>query len=149
MPCVTPIALFYPPQLVTVPCVTPIALFYPPQLVTVPCVTPIALFYPPQLVTVPCLTPIALFYPHQLVTVPCVTPTAVFPAPYVKQCQEGDPKIVECITAALHHLRPYLAKGKSTRYGNGGGRDRPNILESLRKATKHLTKSQLPRLGCG
>lgn len=31
--------------------------------------------------------------------------------PYVKQCPEGDPKIVECITGALHHLRPYLAKG--------------------------------------
>ncbi|KAJ4447899.1 hypothetical protein ANN_09908 [Periplaneta americana] len=32
-------------------------------------------------------------------------------SPYVKQCQIGDPKIVECIIGALHHLRPYLAKG--------------------------------------
>jgi hypothetical protein len=37
----------------------------------------------------------------------------LFPAPYVKQCQPGDPKMAECIIGALHHLRPYLAKGNS------------------------------------
>lgn len=31
--------------------------------------------------------------------------------PYVKQCQAADPKLVQCITASLHHLRPYLAQG--------------------------------------
>lgn len=38
-----------------------------------------------------------------------------FPAPYVKQCHKGDPKIVDCITGALHHLRPYLAQGTSSK----------------------------------
>jgi hypothetical protein len=31
--------------------------------------------------------------------------------PYVKQCFEGDPKIIECFESAVHHLRPYLATG--------------------------------------
>ncbi|XP_049771549.1 circadian clock-controlled protein daywake [Schistocerca cancellata] len=31
--------------------------------------------------------------------------------PYVKQCRMGDPKIVDCFIEALHHTRPYLAKG--------------------------------------
>lgn len=33
------------------------------------------------------------------------------PAPYVKQCYEGDPNLIECFISALHHLRPYLATG--------------------------------------
>ncbi|KAJ8916724.1 hypothetical protein NQ315_013928, partial [Exocentrus adspersus] len=32
-------------------------------------------------------------------------------APYVKQCYEGDPEVIKCFISALHHLRPYLAKG--------------------------------------
>ncbi|CAH0558265.1 unnamed protein product [Brassicogethes aeneus] len=31
--------------------------------------------------------------------------------PYVKQCYEGDPKVVECFKDALLHLRPYLRNG--------------------------------------
>ncbi|XP_025834600.1 uncharacterized protein LOC108734160 isoform X2 [Agrilus planipennis] len=31
--------------------------------------------------------------------------------PYVKQCHEADPKLMECFISALHHLRPYLATG--------------------------------------
>ncbi|XP_071455444.1 protein takeout [Hetaerina americana] len=31
--------------------------------------------------------------------------------PYVKQCRVADPHLIECLTSALHHLRPYLAKG--------------------------------------
>ncbi|EFA03554.1 uncharacterized protein LOC107398008 [Tribolium castaneum] len=31
--------------------------------------------------------------------------------PYVKQCYEGDPKLIECFESAVHHLRPYLATG--------------------------------------
>lgn len=31
--------------------------------------------------------------------------------PYVKQCHEGDPKLIECLIGALHHLQPYLANG--------------------------------------
>ncbi|KAJ8950519.1 hypothetical protein NQ318_015263, partial [Aromia moschata] len=34
-----------------------------------------------------------------------------FSAPYVKQCYEGDPQLIPCFRSALHHLRPYLAKG--------------------------------------
>ncbi|XP_025834602.1 protein takeout-like isoform X2 [Agrilus planipennis] len=37
----------------------------------------------------------------------CVSLTA----PYVKQCHEADPKLMECFISALHHLRPYLATG--------------------------------------
>nr|AGM32112.1 juvenile hormone binding protein domain protein [Coptotermes formosanus] len=44
-------------------------------------------------------------------TVSLVRATTQEIPPYIKQCHEGDPKAVECITAALHHLRPYLAKG--------------------------------------
>ncbi|KAJ8979366.1 hypothetical protein NQ317_002955 [Molorchus minor] len=32
-------------------------------------------------------------------------------APYVKQCYEGDPQLIQCFKSALLHLRPYLAKG--------------------------------------
>ncbi|XP_022912716.1 protein takeout-like isoform X1 [Onthophagus taurus] len=32
-------------------------------------------------------------------------------APYVKQCHEGDPKIITCFINSLHHLQPYLASG--------------------------------------
>ncbi|KAG8235711.1 hypothetical protein J437_LFUL015815 [Ladona fulva] len=32
-------------------------------------------------------------------------------APYVKQCREKDPRLTECLTSALHHLKPYLARG--------------------------------------
>ncbi|KAF6204260.1 hypothetical protein GE061_002600 [Apolygus lucorum] len=31
--------------------------------------------------------------------------------PYVKHCKGSDPKLIDCIIKALHHLRPYLAKG--------------------------------------
>ncbi|XP_066251113.1 protein takeout-like [Euwallacea similis] len=31
--------------------------------------------------------------------------------PYVKQCHEEDPKVIDCLIAALHHLRPYLRTG--------------------------------------
>ncbi|XP_046393512.1 uncharacterized protein LOC124161268 [Ischnura elegans] len=31
--------------------------------------------------------------------------------PYVKQCRMKDPHLIDCLTSALHHLRPYLAKG--------------------------------------
>ncbi|KAH1013685.1 protein takeout isoform X2 [Dendroctonus ponderosae] len=31
--------------------------------------------------------------------------------PYVKQCYEGDPKMIDCFISALHHLQPYLANG--------------------------------------
>ncbi|KAJ3654893.1 hypothetical protein Zmor_014046 [Zophobas morio] len=31
--------------------------------------------------------------------------------PYVKQCFEGDPKLIECFESAVHHLKPYLATG--------------------------------------
>ncbi|XP_067013907.1 protein takeout [Anabrus simplex] len=31
--------------------------------------------------------------------------------PYVKQCRMGDPKVIDCFIGALHHVRPYLAKG--------------------------------------
>lgn len=31
--------------------------------------------------------------------------------PYVKQCHEGDPQLIQCFIGALHHLRPYLATG--------------------------------------
>lgn len=44
-------------------------------------------------------------------TISLVTAASQQIPPYVKQCQTGDPKIVDCITGALHHLRPYLAKG--------------------------------------
>ncbi|CAG9768277.1 unnamed protein product [Ceutorhynchus assimilis] len=33
------------------------------------------------------------------------------PPPYVKQCYEGDPKVIDCFISALHHLKPYLANG--------------------------------------
>ncbi|KAL1490586.1 hypothetical protein ABEB36_013255 [Hypothenemus hampei] len=32
-------------------------------------------------------------------------------APYVKQCYEGDPQVINCFISALHHLKPYLASG--------------------------------------
>ncbi|KAL1140597.1 hypothetical protein AAG570_000527, partial [Ranatra chinensis] len=32
-------------------------------------------------------------------------------APYVKQCRRSDPNLSECLISALHHIRPYLAKG--------------------------------------
>ncbi|XP_019867003.1 uncharacterized protein LOC109595994 [Aethina tumida] len=31
--------------------------------------------------------------------------------PYVKQCYEGDPQVIECFKSALLHLRPYLKTG--------------------------------------
>ncbi|XP_044728085.1 uncharacterized protein LOC123291745, partial [Chrysoperla carnea] len=31
--------------------------------------------------------------------------------PYVKQCHEEDPKLIDCYIKALHHLKPYLANG--------------------------------------
>lgn len=31
--------------------------------------------------------------------------------PYVKQCYEGDPRVIECFKEAGHHLSPYLATG--------------------------------------
>lgn len=31
--------------------------------------------------------------------------------PYVKQCHEGDPNIIECFKGSLHHLQPYLKTG--------------------------------------
>lgn len=31
--------------------------------------------------------------------------------PYVKHCKGSDPNLIDCIINALHHLRPYLAKG--------------------------------------
>lgn len=31
--------------------------------------------------------------------------------PYVKQCREDDPKMIECLIGALHHLKPFLANG--------------------------------------
>ncbi|KAK9888488.1 hypothetical protein WA026_000739 [Henosepilachna vigintioctopunctata] len=31
--------------------------------------------------------------------------------PYVKQCYEGDPQVIECFKSALVHLTPYLATG--------------------------------------
>lgn len=33
------------------------------------------------------------------------------PAPYIKQCHEGDPELIKCFIQALHHLSPYLATG--------------------------------------
>ncbi|GLG98428.1 Protein takeout, partial [Gryllus bimaculatus] len=32
-------------------------------------------------------------------------------APYVKQCREDDPHLTQCFIAALHHVRPFIAKG--------------------------------------
>ncbi|XP_018574767.1 uncharacterized protein LOC108913665 [Anoplophora glabripennis] len=37
--------------------------------------------------------------------------TSVDVPPYVKQCYEGDPEVIKCFISALHHLKPYLAKG--------------------------------------
>lgn len=31
--------------------------------------------------------------------------------PYVKQCHEGDPNLINCIIGSLQHLQPYLARG--------------------------------------
>ncbi|XP_056633372.1 uncharacterized protein LOC130442972 [Diorhabda sublineata] len=31
--------------------------------------------------------------------------------PYIKQCYEGDPEVIQCFKKAIHHLRPYLQKG--------------------------------------
>jgi len=77
------------------------------------------------LVTVPDVTQNVVFCPSQLVTVPDVTQNVVFSAPYVKQCQEGDPNLVGCIVASLHHLRPYLAEGNNnTLHGKGRERKR-------------------------
>lgn len=33
------------------------------------------------------------------------------PPPYVKQCYEGDPKVIDCFISSLHYLKEYLAKG--------------------------------------
>ncbi|XP_050309447.1 protein takeout-like [Anthonomus grandis grandis] len=33
------------------------------------------------------------------------------PPPYIKQCYEGDPDVINCFISALHHLQPYLANG--------------------------------------
>lgn len=30
---------------------------------------------------------------------------------YIKQCSKADPELTGCLKGALHHLRPYLAKG--------------------------------------
>lgn len=37
--------------------------------------------------------------------------TRVISAEYIKQCDANDPKLVECIKGALHHLRPWLRTG--------------------------------------
>lgn len=34
-----------------------------------------------------------------------------FLADYIKQCNESDPQLIECLKGALHHLSPYLANG--------------------------------------
>ncbi|XP_077288447.1 juvenile hormone binding protein 1 [Arctopsyche grandis] len=31
--------------------------------------------------------------------------------PYIKQCRSSDPKLLDCFTGAIHHLRPWLARG--------------------------------------
>ncbi|KAG5880988.1 hypothetical protein JTB14_017998 [Gonioctena quinquepunctata] len=31
--------------------------------------------------------------------------------PYIKQCYEGDPQLIDCFKDAIQHLRPYLKKG--------------------------------------
>ncbi|CAH1176096.1 unnamed protein product [Phaedon cochleariae] len=31
--------------------------------------------------------------------------------PYIKQCYEGEPDVIECFKGAIHHLRPYLRQG--------------------------------------
>lgn len=36
-----------------------------------------------------------------------------FSAEYIKPCQLSSPKLSECMIDSIHHLRPYLAKGKS------------------------------------
>lgn len=36
--------------------------------------------------------------------------TSIVP-PYVKQCKEGDPHLLNCLMDAIHHLRPYLKRG--------------------------------------
>lgn len=36
----------------------------------------------------------------------------LFTAPYIKQCREDDPRLVDCIMKAIDHLRPYLRSGK-------------------------------------
>lgn len=36
---------------------------------------------------------------------------SLFIAPYIKQCREKDPQLLECLKGALHHLSPYLATG--------------------------------------
>ncbi|XP_060518411.1 uncharacterized protein LOC132697136 [Cylas formicarius] len=41
----------------------------------------------------------------------CLEMDADHPPPYVKQCYQGDPKVIECFKSALEHLRPYLAAG--------------------------------------
>lgn len=35
----------------------------------------------------------------------------MFLAPYIKQCYEGDPDIINCFIGAIHHLSPYLKAG--------------------------------------
>lgn len=37
--------------------------------------------------------------------------SANHPPPYVKQCKEGDPKVIDCFISAYHNLQPYLVKG--------------------------------------
>lgn len=32
-------------------------------------------------------------------------------AAYIKQCRRDDPKLVDCFSASLEHLKPYLASG--------------------------------------
>lgn len=39
------------------------------------------------------------------------TPTNQSVPPYVKQCREDDPKLIECFIDSLHHVRPFIAKG--------------------------------------
>lgn len=35
----------------------------------------------------------------------------MFAAPYIKQCKNEDPQLLECLKGSLHHLKPYLAAG--------------------------------------
>ncbi|KAL3282186.1 hypothetical protein HHI36_005380 [Cryptolaemus montrouzieri] len=42
-----------------------------------------------------------------------VSVTADNVPPYVKQCYEGDPEVIQCFKSSLHHLTPYLANGIS------------------------------------
>lgn len=35
----------------------------------------------------------------------------LFAAPYIKQCKNEDPQLLECLKGSLHHLKPYLSEG--------------------------------------